>query len=113
MYPSQGHEIVLVYIIEEGGFVHGVACIGCGFLFWDHEFGNEEGIGDEGSAEDAAGFEVLCGVRGGHTQEIMPQVRVYEDSPQRSAGFGVGGGDESVILGLRVGSLGGGTRGRI
>lgn len=63
--PAEDHEVFRVAVVEDGGFVDGLAGVGGGGLVGDEEAGDEEGVGDEGAAEDAAGFEVAAGVGGG------------------------------------------------
>src|ERR1700712_2061056 len=105
MNPPQRHQIMLIYVIEQCALIYCIASIRCSFLFRDDEFGDEEGVGDEGSAEDSTGFEVLLGVWRGDAEEVVSEVGVYEDGAEGGAGFGVGGGHKGVVLGVRVGGL--------
>lgn len=69
--PAADEELVAVAVVEKGvvaGF-GGVACVGCGGLVGDDEVVDEERVGDDGPAEDAAGLEVALGVLVGDVEE--------------------------------------------
>lgn len=67
--PAEDEQVFFIAVVEERGLVYCFAGVGCGCLIGDHEPGDEEGVGHEGSAEDAACFEVGARVGGGVVEE--------------------------------------------
>ena len=94
MDPAQHHQILAVGVLEQFVFVDGLAGIRGAGLIGDDEFGDEERIGDEGAAEDAAGFEIGAGVGFGEGEEAVAEVGGEEERAQWRAVFEVGRGFE-------------------
>lgn len=65
-------------------------------MAWDHEFGNEEGVGEEGASEEGAGFEVVARVGESEGEEGMAEGWGKEESAEGGAVFKVRGGREGV-----------------
>lgn len=72
--PTENHEVMLVAIVEEGALVDRLACVGRRLLLGNYEPADEEGVGDERAAEDAACLEVALRVWGGDVKEALTEV---------------------------------------
>ena len=62
VYPAQDHQVQLIAELKNRGLVDHFARVRRGLLFRYEQLGDEKGVGDEGAAEDAAGFEVQTSV---------------------------------------------------
>ena len=86
--PAEDEEIAGVAEGEHGGFVGGVACVGGGGLRGDEQVRGEQGVGDQGAAEDAARFEIVGCVAVGEGEEGGEQGGGQEECAERGSGFG-------------------------
>ena len=86
--PAEHEEIAGVAEGEDAGFVGGVACVGGGGLCGDEQVRGEEGVGDQGAAEDPARFEVVGGVGVGEAEEGWEEGGGQEECAERGSGFG-------------------------
>lgn len=81
--PAADEEVVAVAEIEQFvvALFCGVACVACACLVGDHQVTDEQRIGDDCSAENAACLQVTVCVRMSVVQECCPQGRRQEDRP--------------------------------
>ena len=99
--PPTDEQFVGIAVVEErvvAGF-GSVAGVRGGGLVGNDKVVNEEGVGDEGTAENAAGFEVPQGVGVCEIEEGGAEVWREHDGAERSAGLSEGDRFEGVFRG--------------
>lgn len=98
--PAADEQGVRIAVVEERVVARfrGVAGVACGVLGGEDEMADAEGVGHDGAAEDAAGFEVAGCVGVREVEEVGAQVRGEEDGAERGAGFGGAGWGEGVAV---------------
>lgn len=99
MDPAADEQVVPIAIVEESivAALRRVAGVARAVLVWDDQVVDEEGVGDQRAAEDAAGFEIEGCVGMGEVEKGLAEGGGEEEGAEGSAGFGGGGGLEGIF----------------
>ena len=85
--PSQYHQVFGRAVVEEGALVYRLASITRTFLLGDYNLGDEDGVGNQGSAEHTASFKVVACVWRRDFKELLTKGGREEHGPQGLAVF--------------------------
>lgn len=71
MYPTQHHQLLTVAIIKDILLVYRFTCIARTRLLRYDKSSDEESVRLQNSAQNSTGFEILTGVLGSGSEEVL------------------------------------------